>query len=62
MIFGNKTEDVKANVIIIIPTYNERGDVGPLIEALHTEFGSIRHHMGVLVVDGKRSGILVIPR
>lgn len=40
-------------IIIIIPTYNERGTIGELIEALESEFKNISQHtMGILVVDG----------
>lgn len=38
-------------VVIIIPTYNERDNLGPLIAALHAEFRSIGHDMHILVVD-----------
>ncbi len=38
-------------VIIIVPTYNERESVGPLIEALHNQFTTMHHDMNVLVVD-----------
>jgi dolichol-phosphate mannosyltransferase len=38
-------------VIIIIPTYNERANIGRLIDALQTEFRAIPHDMHILVVD-----------
>ena len=38
-------------VVIIIPTYNERENIGALIEALHLQFSSMQHDMNVLVVD-----------
>ena len=40
-------------VIVIIPTYNENKSIGPLIEALESEFLRIgNHQMGILIVDG----------
>lgn len=38
-------------VVIIVPTYNERENIGPLIEALHRQFATIPHDMHILVVD-----------
>lgn len=39
-------------VTVIIPTYNERENIGPLIEALEEEFEKIpNHEMSILVVD-----------
>lgn len=38
-------------VVIIIPTYNERENIGPLIEALYGQFSSLQHDMHILVVD-----------
>ncbi len=38
-------------VVIIIPTYNERQNIGLLIDSLQSEFGSIPHDMHILVVD-----------
>lgn len=41
-------------VFIIIPTYNERENIGPLVEALAGEFKGIGdHQMNILVVDGQ---------
>jgi len=37
--------------VIIVPTYNERENIGPLIEALQQQFQPLRHDMHVLVVD-----------
>ena len=37
--------------VIIIPTYNERENIGPLIEALQHQFEKLTHDMHVLVVD-----------
>ena len=39
------------NVVVIVPTYNERKDIGPLIEALQRVFLPMRHDMNILVVD-----------
>ena len=37
---------------IILPTYNEKENIGPLIEAIETVFRQIRNHsMSILVVD-----------
>ena len=38
-------------VVIIVPTYNERGNIVALITALQTQFEKLRHEMHVLVVD-----------
>ncbi len=38
-------------VVVIIPTYNERENIGHLIEALEVQFASIPHDMHILVVD-----------
>ena len=41
-------------VFIIVPTYNEKENIGPFLEALGTEFKKIENHeMNVLVVDGQ---------
>lgn len=37
--------------VIIIPTYNERGNVGPLITELQRQFAKMPHEMHILVVD-----------
>ena len=37
--------------VIIIPTYNERENIGALVKELQREFGRIRHEMHILVVD-----------
>jgi len=38
-------------VVLIVPTYNERGNVGRLIDELQAVFRSIPHEMHILVVD-----------
>jgi len=38
-------------VVIILPTYNERGNIVALLASLQDEFQRIRHDMHVLVVD-----------
>ncbi len=41
------------NAVVIIPTYNEKENIGRLIDALQDVFKTIpEHRMGVLVVDG----------
>ncbi|MDB6090231.1 MAG: glycosyltransferase [Gammaproteobacteria bacterium] len=38
-------------VVIIVPTYNESGNIIPLITALQAQFKRLRHDMHILVVD-----------
>src|ERR1700747_3427727 len=38
-------------VVLIIPTFNERGNIGRLIEQLQAVFLSVPHEMQILVVD-----------
>ena len=38
-------------IAVVVPSYNERENVGPLIEALQGQFASMPHDMHVLVVD-----------
>ncbi len=38
-------------VVVIVPTYNEKENIGLLIEALEEQFSRIGHDMHVLVVD-----------
>ena len=38
-------------VVIILPTYNERGNIAALLSALQGEFRHLHHDMHVLVVD-----------
>jgi dolichol-phosphate mannosyltransferase len=39
------------HIVLIIPTFNERGNIGRLIEELQLVFRSLRHAMQILVVD-----------
>lgn len=41
----------KMKVVVIMPTYNERDNIAPMIGALQSEFGCIPHDMHILVVD-----------
>lgn len=38
-------------VVIILPTYNERGNIAALLTSLQNEFRRLRHDMHILVVD-----------
>jgi dolichol-phosphate mannosyltransferase len=38
-------------VVVIIPTYNERLNIGALVTALQKQFQKIPHDMHILVVD-----------
>jgi len=38
-------------VVVIMPTYNERDNIAPMIQALQSEFLHIPHDMHILVVD-----------
>ena len=38
-------------IVVIIPTYNERENIGPLIDAIEEEFAKIPHDCHILVVD-----------
>lgn len=38
-------------VVVVIPTYNERENLGSLLEALQEQFGRMHHSMHILVVD-----------
>jgi dolichol-phosphate mannosyltransferase len=38
-------------IVVIIPTYNERENIVPLIHALQAEFRKVPHDMHILVVD-----------
>ena len=41
------------NIVIIIPTYNEKDDIENLIDAVVQECGFIKHHtLSILLVDG----------
>jgi len=38
-------------IVLVIPTFNERGNIGRLIDRLQTVFRSLTHEMLILVVD-----------
>ncbi len=38
-------------VVVIVPTYNERDNVEPLVMALEQQFARMNHDMHILVVD-----------
>jgi dolichol-phosphate mannosyltransferase len=38
-------------VVVVVPTYNERENLGPLLEALRAQFAAMRYDGHVLVVD-----------
>jgi dolichol-phosphate mannosyltransferase len=38
-------------IVIILPTYNEKDNICPLIDGLQQEFKNIQHDMNILVVD-----------
>jgi dolichol-phosphate mannosyltransferase len=39
------------NIVIILPTYNEKDNIGPMLQALVEQFRKIPHDMSILVVD-----------
>jgi dolichol-phosphate mannosyltransferase len=39
------------NIVIILPTYNERENIAGMIHALQSECPAIPHHLNILVVD-----------
>jgi dolichol-phosphate mannosyltransferase len=39
------------NIVIILPTYNERENIASVIHSLQSEFPAIPHRMNILVVD-----------
>lgn len=41
----------KMKVVVVMPTYNERDNIAPMIAALQSEFARIAHDMQILVVD-----------
>jgi dolichol-phosphate mannosyltransferase len=43
--------NIPSNIVLIVPTYNERDNVGPLIEALEEECRKIPRDMHILFVD-----------
>jgi dolichol-phosphate mannosyltransferase len=38
-------------VVIVLPTYNERENIAPLVHALQMQFSTMRREMSILVVD-----------
>ncbi len=38
-------------IVVILPTYNEKDNIAPMIEALKEQFRKIPHDMNLLVVD-----------
>lgn len=42
---------VLVKVVVIVPTYNERGNIEPLVHALEQQFTRLNHDMHILVVD-----------
>ena len=38
-------------IVVILPTYNEKENIGLMISALQDQFAKIRHDMNILVVD-----------
>jgi len=42
---------MKYRAAIVIPTYDERDNIGRLIDRLEEEFSAIPHEMNILVVD-----------
>jgi glycosyltransferase involved in cell wall biosynthesis len=53
-------ESQPVKIVVIIPTYNERENVGLLIDELQARFPSIGHDMAILVVDDNSPGGLII--
>jgi dolichol-phosphate mannosyltransferase len=41
----------RMTVVVIVPTYNERGNIGRMIDRLQDVFASLAHQMQILVVD-----------
>ena len=39
------------NVVVVVPTYNERGNIEPLIEGLTASFERVPHECEILIVD-----------
>jgi dolichol-phosphate mannosyltransferase len=48
---ANLDEDRLNRVVVIIPTYNERNNIGIIVEQLGQQFGAMAHDMHILVVD-----------
>ena len=39
------------SVVVVVPTYNERGNITPLVEALMAQASALRHGLRILIVD-----------
>jgi dolichol-phosphate mannosyltransferase len=48
---GSAVTDTVLKIVVVVPTYNERENVGLLIDALEQQFQRLRHDMHILVVD-----------
>src|SRR5438105_4126789 len=52
----------KINLIsVIVPTFNEKGNIIPLIESIHQELGGLKHQI-VVVDDNSPDGTFEIVR
>ena len=47
----NTNNNPRNKIVVIIPTYNERENIGFLINSLQEEFKKIPHEMHMLIVD-----------
>jgi dolichol-phosphate mannosyltransferase len=48
---GAGMNKLRNKIIVIMPTYNERENIGPIIDSLQKEFNKVPHDMNILVVD-----------
>src|SRR5205823_2915729 len=48
---GRERRRRRVKVVIVIPTYNERDNIVPLVEALNIAASAMRHDCHILVVD-----------
>jgi dolichol-phosphate mannosyltransferase len=48
---GPDNESITMKTIVIVPTYNEKDNIQPLVEALERQFRTMNHDMHILVVD-----------
>jgi dolichol-phosphate mannosyltransferase len=52
MLIGARTsQGTRLKGVVVLPTYNERENIAPLVEALQTQFHAICHDMSILIVD-----------